>query len=363
MRTFHCDRQRRGFTLIELLVVIAIIAILIGLLVPAVQKVRDAAARSTCQNNLKQLGLALHAYHDIYKALPVGQQNDDNYYWGWGTAVLPYIEQGPLWQKLKADKGRFTIFVPGGGPNMYPDAGKGSGFNSDELRDINQVTFNGVQYGGGRVNTAAGGGAALVSLAIFQCPSDGWPKQTNQGYGKSNYLANMGSDTSGGNWASWTNPNGSTMNGVLLQSNSNNATWTVTLQGIIDGTSNTVAVGEVTAGCDTAIGANAVCNYPEGGNGASGNNVMSSFPIWAGGNPNFAGQGRQHNYFRVMDVNYPVNLKNSTNSDRTFGSQHTGGANFVFADGSVRFISNGINTTTYRAIGTRNGREPSNSTE
>src|SRR5215470_5678843 len=96
-----CRRSRReaatsGFTLIELLVVIAIIAILIALLVPAVQKVREAAARSTCQNNLKQIGLALQNYEGVNKYFPPGESADSDKCFGWGTYLLPYIEQDPL---------------------------------------------------------------------------------------------------------------------------------------------------------------------------------------------------------------------------------------------------------------------------
>src|SRR5215213_8531199 len=93
------SRKRSGFTLIELLVVIAIIAVLIALLVPAVQQVREAAARAHCQNNLKQVAIALHAHHDSYKKFPMGQRRGAGKT-GWRVEIFPYLEQGPLYSKI-----------------------------------------------------------------------------------------------------------------------------------------------------------------------------------------------------------------------------------------------------------------------
>src|SRR5690606_5643888 len=105
-------RQAQGFTLIELLVVIAIIAVLIALLLPAVQQAREAARRTQCKNNLKQLGLALHNYHDVYNSFPMGTQTPLTGASSWRFALLPYLDQAVVYNQ--ADGGRGVNFYPQG---------------------------------------------------------------------------------------------------------------------------------------------------------------------------------------------------------------------------------------------------------
>src|SRR5688572_21327626 len=186
---------RRGFTLIELLVVIAIIAILIALLLPAVQRVREAAGRVQCQNNLKQLGLGLHNYHLAQKRFPAAYEAVEfNSGPGWGTFILPWIEQEALSRQ-----------VPKGPPF----------------------------WGGSQaVSTAADGGQTLLS--IYRCPSDsGPPLNAQQGnFAVSNYRATCGTLTT------LAYPAGADLGGVMYQNSR------VRFTDVIDGTSNTTMVGE-----------------------------------------------------------------------------------------------------------------------
>jgi len=150
-------RRAKGFTLIELLVVIAIIAVLIALLLPAVQAAREAARRAQCVNNLKQIGIALHGYHDATGILPWGQGPKNDNDWGPAAFILPYMEQTPLYNAL----------------NFGRDAGGVNGFAKH----------------GNKLNSTG----QLANIKTLLCPSD--IDRTSPAEGRLNYMGNAGSST------------------------------------------------------------------------------------------------------------------------------------------------------------------------
>lgn len=332
-------RSRQAFTLVELLVVIAIIGILVALLLPAIQAAREAARRTQCSNNLKQLGIAMQNFHDTYKTLPPGGINDDTGEWGWGVWMLPFIEQGVLYDQLVADT---TNFFPlpsfQSGPIMYRGA---------------QVNLDSPPFGSSRTyaNTyAAGGGVVKTILPAYVCPSDVLPSTDNNGMGKSNYCGNIGNTV--GVWGAATGwnynfscggPKGSSQNGMFLFANDNSNIWSVRLADIVDGTSTTIAVGEATVSQNVS----------------PSNTGDGAFPVWAGGNEqrgcgDLQGLG---SWLRIIDTNFFINRRTGNESDVSFGSLHPGGAQFMFADASTHFISEAVDTLIYRALGSRNGGE------
>jgi prepilin-type N-terminal cleavage/methylation domain-containing protein/prepilin-type processing-associated H-X9-DG protein len=339
-------RPRRAFTLIELLVVIGIIAVLIGLLLPAVQKVREAANRVTCENNLKQLGLALHNYHDTNGLLPPAQ-NPFPLVFSPQARILPFIEQLNLQKLIDFTQPPLLdfYFAPGTDPNDDP---------------------------------ANPNSAARTPVSTFLCPSDPvHPQVPNLPYGATNYVACVGS---GHEVDSMGNP----LYGDFTQADGIFTTTPIPLIFIRDGTSNTVAFCETLLGdgnpspagattpavpqrerllaWDGTSGPTALPTPPTPANcgaGAVGNN------FWSG---NRSGRWINGHYGDALYNNYyPPNAANwdcggsygggpySSQALISARSGHQGGVNACFADGSVRFVTDKIEPATWQALATKSG--------
>jgi prepilin-type N-terminal cleavage/methylation domain-containing protein/prepilin-type processing-associated H-X9-DG protein len=367
--------SRRGFTLIELLVVIAIIAVLIALLLPAVQSAREAARRSQCTNNLKQIGLGMHNYHSTHGTFPLGGATtagySATYCQSWGTwsaqaLMLGYLEQMPLYN----------------GANFSWAVGMSNGF------PINST-----------VSTAL--------LNVFVCPSDGLSPQKAAGASLScwqwggisnNYLASLGTTTNyGGNPCGTPKVPVPDTTGLFSQGGR-----VYGLQSVTDGSSNTIAFGESLVGDGTietvkwrdgpVLTTKSVTTTVTSTGTASGlydvstnyNGVVTDLQVCAVGlaaqTRTGAGRENQKGFrwaqddggFGMFNTVVPPNsgtypfawcslgASNSNASDGLYqntSSNHPGGCNFLFGDGSVHFLKTSISIRTYWALGTRGNGE------
>lgn len=293
---------RKGFTLIELLVVIAIIAVLIALLLPAVQQAREAARRSQCKNNIKQLGLALHNYHDTFRVLPPGaiqnfQTNAQNEA-TWISMILPYIDQQAIYNKANFSS-CFGCTSSPGNPSY-------------------EIT--------------------TILIPMMLCPSDRSVDLALNAYRRGNYVANSGI----GALQSLTTPKDPSRISGPFTMNSRTE-----MRDFLDGSSNTVLVSEVMKvdGNDFR----GVMHYPEGSlyqhdrtpNTGIPDGIRTSLCVSVPRAP-------------CVGTHSAYNDRQITMSAR---SQHIGGVHVLMGDGSGRFISDNISLTIWQGLGTQDKGE------
>ncbi len=340
--------HRRAFTLIELLVVIAIIAVLIALLVPAAQKVRESASRIQCTNNLKQLGLAMHNYHDTYLSFPPGYSSfptsdgngppqaniDPNTWdaapgWGWGARLLPFVEQGNLSAQLDYSQPIWTPVYSNLITTKLPIFLCPSASGDSEPFVVRNAAGDPLTIGGNQVRL-----------------------------GRSHYVASHGQESCWGEC-------GADVTGVVFTNIYTSATKTITINGdvsrvadgpfyrnsktkfrdITDGTSNTIFLGEhssrlsVKTWVGVIPGAFTHPNFtsPENGPDAAATLVLVHAGP-SGGELDITG----------APIIHPVNFP--TFHVGQMYSEHPGGGNICLGDGSVRFISDNINLITFAEL-------------
>ncbi len=308
-------KNPHGFTLVELLVVIAIIGTLVGLLLPAVQSAREAARRSTCTNNLKQLGLALHNYHDAQKRFPLsswsslvsGAYSYDGH--TINTWLLPYVEESAVYSKLNLD-------VPSNSaPNAALLIGRRWGFQACPSNP-NATTLGG--YDGGWMSQGASympsaGPRSYGNWSTNDCGAAGSPSYCIEGSMVDKQSGMFGYGNSVPGWNT-TNP------------------WYVRIKDVTDGTSKTIAFGEV---------------LPQ-------NNMY--FGMWATQAHAFATSYRINSNLRQVTVtgNIPTDgWPNGLIHNSGMASSHSGGAHAMMADGAVAFLSDNIDFKTFNYLGNR----------
>jgi prepilin-type N-terminal cleavage/methylation domain-containing protein len=285
-RTNRLAFTRVGFTLVELLVVIAIIGVLVALLLPAVQSAREAARRSGCSNALRQVGLAMHNYHDQNQAFPIGVSNDipgagngSNGNWTWPARILPFIEQSAL----------YGVINVGIGNAPAPTA------------------------------TTPIAQALMTPISIFMCPSDpGDPKQFNRfllGYPKLNYVATKP-------MVMWRD----------FDSDAGYRNRSTRLVDVTDGTSNTFLCGErAVARLNNFISMGGIWSNQQGSNNSY---TFDANPP----NQSYPASGLSATGTCCVTANDPNNIRGSATS------MHPSGLQFCLVDGSVRFVSNNIDS-------------------
>jgi len=307
-------KNHKGFTLIELLVVIAIIAILIGLLLPAVQKVREAAARMKCSNNLKQLALGLHGYHDNFQTFPTYKNIGAVTSVGWHAMILPYIEQTALATRVDLN---LASYATAGNTNRLLGGYKVDTFlcpSQDQIQSSSTI------------DNIPGGQLAFTMHYVGVAG----PKGTNPTTGTAYRLNGPG-----------TTQAGLAADGILPYHSAFSATAPTVTSGvrigdITDGTSNTMMIAEWSwQGLVTNQGAFRA--WQRGG-------------VWDGDFPcskNIANSMRTVRY-----------ITNTNHNETSIGSNHTGGCNVAFGDGSTRFLKESIDLNkVLLPLASRNGGE------